>query len=160
MPYVIDGYNLLWAIQKAGGPDATTDVQLCKVVARYLALVGEKGQIIFDGTGPRDKSPFDRIGGLEVFFAGAGVDADTIIEGKLKASPAPRRLTVVSSDRRIRRAARARRAGAVKSEDFWDSLCNELRHSKGRYEPAEKQQGISDSETDQWLDFFGLQDGD
>jgi hypothetical protein len=114
MPYIIDGYNLLHFIQKASEDfGAITDVRLCRVISGYLKLIDEKGEVIFDGTGPRDKGGFDNISNLEVFFAGLRSDADTVIEDKIKASTAPKRLTIVSSDRRLRDAARKRKATVV-----------------------------------------------
>jgi len=156
--FIIDGHNLLYSIQKADeGSESISDVQLCRIVGRYLKLIGEKGEIIFDGTGPRDKSGFDNISNLEVFFSGLGTDTDTIIEDKIRANTAPKRLTIVSSDRRLRKAAQARKAMAVKSEVFWNNLQKQLSRRKGIREPAAKRQGLSDSETKQWLEFFGLE---
>jgi hypothetical protein len=157
---IIDGHNLLWAVQgMADGPDeGISDVGLCRAVGLYLRRVKESGELIFDGPGPRDKSDFDNIVGIEVLFAGLGSDADTIIEGKIAANTAPRGLTVVSSDNRLRKAARARRANSVKSEDFWDRLVGELeRRRRGAEEPNGKKHGLSEGETDQWLDFFGME---
>ena len=74
---IIDGHNLLHSIVKLSEEaESITDVQLCWVVSRYLGAISETGEIIFDGTGPRDKSRFDNIANLEVFFAGLGSDAD------------------------------------------------------------------------------------
>jgi len=155
---IIDGYNLLHSIVKLSeDPGSVTDVQLCWVISRYLKVVGEKGEIVFDGTGPRDKSQFDNIANLEVFFAGLGSDADTVIETKIKASTAPKRLSIVSSDRRLRDAARARKATAVKSEVFWDNLQKQLRRKRPAKEPEAKRMGLSESETKQWLEFFGIE---
>ncbi|MHC4533019.1 MAG: hypothetical protein ACYS6K_03625, partial [Planctomycetota bacterium] len=56
-----------------------SDVQLCHIIGSYLKLTGQRGEIIFDGTGPPDKSGFDGISNLEVYFAGSGTDADTVI---------------------------------------------------------------------------------
>lgn len=141
----------------AEGPDAISDVGLSRVVGRYLKQIGDGGELIFDGTGPRDKSDFDNIDGIEVLFAGLGTDADTIIEGKIAANSAPRRLTIVSSDNRLRKAARARRANAVKSDEFWSELQRELRRNRPADEPSGKVRGLSDGETEQWLQFFGLE---
>jgi predicted RNA-binding protein with PIN domain len=155
---IIDGHNLLHSIQQTGeDSEPIGDVQLCRILSGYLKLTDEKGEIVFDGTGPRDKSGFDNISNLEVFFAGLGSDADTVIEDKIKASTAPRRLTVVSSDRRLRDAARARKATAVKSEVFWNNLRRQLRRKKTFKEPAAKRRGLSESETKQWLEFFGIE---
>ncbi|UCF00380.1 MAG: NYN domain-containing protein [Planctomycetota bacterium] len=159
MPIVIDGHNLLHSIQKAGGgPEQISDVSLCRIINEYLKLTGERGEMVFDGTGPRDKSVFENISNLEVFFAGLGTDADTVIEGKIKANTAPRRLTVVSSDRRVQSAARARKAIVVKALVFWNDLCKRLsRREKTPKEPTAKREGLTESETEQWLKIFGLE---
>jgi len=157
---IIDGNNLLHAIRKVDegqGSESISDVALCRIIGRYLKQIGEAGEIIFDGTGPRDKSGFDDISNLEVFFAGLGTDTDTIIEDKIKINTAPKRLTIVSSDRRLRKAAQARKATVVKSEVFWNNLQKQLSRKKGFREPAAKRQGLTDGETKQWLEFFGLE---
>lgn len=155
---IIDGHNLLHAIYKTEeDSEVISDVGLCRIVGEYLKLTGQKGEIIFDGTGPRDKSGFDDISNLEVFFAGLGTDTDTVIEDKIKANTAPKRLTIVSSDRRLRKAARARKATSVKSEAFWDNMQKQLSRKRPAKEPAEKRRGLSEGETKQWLEFFGLE---
>ncbi|MHC4618462.1 MAG: NYN domain-containing protein [Planctomycetota bacterium] len=157
MPVIIDGHNLLHSIQKAGEDfESINDVRLCHIIGRYLKGVGEKGEIVFDGTGPPDKARFDNISCLEVVFAGPTSDADKVIEDKIKADTAPKRLTVVSSDRRLRAAARARKATAVKSEVFWENLRKELSRKPTPKEPPAKRWGLSEVETEQWLRFFGI----
>jgi len=106
--------------------EGLSEVHLCRILSKYMKLTGEKGEIIFDGTGPPDKSAFDNISNLEVLFAGLGTDTDTVVEGKIKLSTAPRRLTIVSSDRRLRKAALARKATTVKSEVFWKDVQKQL----------------------------------
>ena len=158
MPVIIDGHNLRWSIQKTDEEfDSITDLQLCHIVSRYLKLTGQKGEIVFDGTGPPDKSRFDNINNLEISFAGLATDADTVIEDKIRANTAPKRLTVVSSDRRLRAAARTRKAVAVKSEVFWANLRKQMSRRKAIKEPAAKRWGLCESETEQWLKFFGLE---
>jgi len=155
---IIDGHNLLRSIQKVFEDfESISDVQLCRIIGRYLKLIAEKGQIIFDGTGPPDKSGFDNISHLEVLFAGQGTDTDTVIEDKIKASTAPRRLTIISSDRRVQKAARTRRATAVKSRVFWETVQKQLSRKERPKEPAAKRHGLSESETKQWLKLFGLE---
>ena len=155
---IIDGHNLLWAVQKASEQaESISDIQLCWIVGRYLNQTGESGEIIFDGTGPKDKSGFDSITNLQVLFVGQASDADTVIEEKIKACTAPRGLTVVSSDRRLRKAAQVRRAAAVKSEVFWNDIAKQLSRKKAPKEPAEKRIGLTESETQQWLEIFGIE---
>lgn len=155
---IIDGHNLLHSIVKTSDDSSSiNDLQLCWILSRYMKAAGETGEIIFDGTGPRDKTPFDNIANLEVFFAGLGNDADTVIEDKIKANTAPKRLSIISSDRRLRDAARTRKATAIKSEVFWDNLQKQLRQKKPVKEPEAKRSGLTESETRQWLDIFGIE---
>jgi len=158
MPLIIDGNNLLQSIQKSGEDfESLTAGRLCRIISTYLRLNGDKGEIVFDGTGPPDKSEFDNISDLEVFFSGRATDADTVIEDKIRINTAPKRLTVVSSDRRLRSAARARRVTAVKADVFWNDVQKQLSRKKTPKEPAEKRLGLTEGETQKWLEFFGLE---
>ena len=155
--FIIDGHNLLHAIPKVDETtDLISDLQLCRIVDNYLKRTGNNGEIIFDGTGPPDKTGFDDMSRLEISFSGLNTDTDTIIEDKISASTAPKRLIIVSSDRRIRKAARTRKATSVKSEEFWNNLSKQLSIKRPKKEPGEKRYGLSESETEQWLDYFGF----
>ncbi len=155
---IIDGDNLLWALrQTLEEREITTELEMCRVLSRYFASTGEPGQVVFDGAGPADHGDFDAIANPEILFAGFHRDADSVIEEKLKANTSPRRVTVVSSDRRLRKAAALRKAAGIKSEDFWELVRKELGRKKPRKpEPQEKREGLSESETEQWMDLFGL----
>ena len=155
MPFLIDGHNLLWALQKIS-EENISDVKLCSALGRYLKLINEKGVLVFDGIGPPDKTPFENIVCLEVLFSGTRKEADDIIEDKIKANTAPKRLVVVSSDRRVRKATNARKAISIKSEPFWENVEKELSRKKPIKEPHQKQHGLSESETDQWLKLFDV----
>ena len=158
MPVIIDGHNLLWSIHKIGEDfESISDVWLCRVVDKYLDLCSENGEVVFDGIGPSDKSGFDTLKRLEVSFAGRSSDADTVIEDKIRESSAPRRVVVVSSDGRLRKAARTRKVTVIKSELFWSKVCQRLSRKKAIKEPAAKREGLSESETEQWLKFFKLE---
>jgi predicted RNA-binding protein with PIN domain len=154
---LIDGYNLLWAVKQTGQTGLPDDVELCRILGRYLKQIGQSGEIIFDGIGPPDKTGFDNITNLEVFFTGRNSDADTVIEDKIKANTAPRSLLVVSSDRRLRDAAHSRKAESVKSQVFWNDVQKELSKKEKLDEPTQKRQGLTESETQQWLKLFGLE---
>ncbi len=156
--FIIDGHNLLHTILKLEGDSGVIgDVGLCRILGSYFTLTGQKGKIIFDGTGPPDKGGFDNISNLEVFFAGLGTDTDTVIEDKIKANTAPKRLTIVSSDRRLRKAARTRKATSMKSDVFWNDVRKQLSRKRPAKEPTEKRQGLNEGETEQWLEFFGFE---
>jgi predicted RNA-binding protein with PIN domain len=156
--FIIDGHNLLHTVLKTEEGEASIDdKQLCRIISNYMKLTGQTAEIIFDGAGPRDKSGFDNINGLEISFAGLGTDTDSIIEDKIRASTAPKRLAIVSSDRRLRKAARTRKATSIKSENFWNNINKQLSRKRPKKEPGAKRHGLSDSETKQWLDYFGFE---
>jgi predicted RNA-binding protein with PIN domain len=155
--FIIDGHNLLHAIRKMEETRKVLDEPtLCKLLGTYFKLIGEKAEIVFDGSGPPDKSGFDSVSHIEIFFAGSATDADTVIVDKIKVSTAPKGLTVVSSDRQLQQAAHARRATAIKSELFWVEVQKQLSRKRAPREPPGKRQGISQSETEQWLKVFGI----
>ncbi|MHC4122579.1 MAG: NYN domain-containing protein [Planctomycetota bacterium] len=160
MPFIIDGHNLLWAIHKTN-PDQgfISEIQLCRIINSYLGKIDDKAVLVFDGTGPKDKSGFDNISNLEVIFSGVKAEADDVIKDKIKVNTAPKRLAVVSNDRVIRDTARRRKAVSVKSEAFWLNVERTLKERKNKpKEPPQKRAGLSEGETEQWLEFFGIED--
>ncbi|MHC5075696.1 MAG: NYN domain-containing protein [Planctomycetota bacterium] len=160
MPFIIDGYNLLHSIHQTSEDwEAVGDIRLCHILGRYFQLIRENGCIVFDGKGPPEKSRFENIDRLEVLFTGLATDADTVIENKIQSDSAPKGLTIVSSDRRIRRAAALRKATAVKSDAFWQALRSQMsQKQKGKTEPAAKRKGLNQSETKQWMKYFGIEE--
>lgn len=155
---LIDGYNLLRAIQNCSEETAMiTDTILCAVLSEYLRKKRKKAQIIFDGIGPPDKTELYRFGNPKVVFSGPTLEADDIIERLILNNTAPKHLTVVSSDRRIKDAAKKRKAAAINSLDFWADIVKCLeKKPKHAPEPREKSLGISKFETELWLKEFGL----
>jgi len=155
---LIDGYNLLRAIQNYSEEMAAiTDTILCAVLSEYLRKNRKRAQIIFDGIGPPDKTELFSFRNPKVVFSGPTLEADDIIEQLILNNTAPKRLTVVSSDRRIKDAARKRKAITINSLDFWAGVVKCLeRKPKHSPEPREKSLGISKFETELWLKEFGL----
>lgn len=159
--YIIDGYNLLHTIIKLDELfKPVTDIQMCRILNQFLKLTGQTGEMIFDGSGPREKNAYENLSHLEVFFAGAGSDADTVIENKIKSDTAPKRLVIVSSDRRLRKAALSKKAVSIKSDEFWAALNKKLEQRRPEKEPGGKRQGLSESETKLWLRIFGIEEKD
>ena len=155
MPIIIDGHNLLYAVKSMTDDQIISELQLCNLISRYLKSIRQKGEIIFDGTGPPDKTGLLGSANLEILFSGSYADADSFIEDKITASTAPKRLTVVSSDHRLKKAAKARKAAVITADDFWSKVFKRLSRRRTP-EPACKRDGISESETEFWLKFFKL----
>jgi predicted RNA-binding protein with PIN domain len=156
MPILIDGHNLLYAVKAMTEGQVLSEVQLCSLISGYLRQIKQRGEIIFDGRGPLDKSGLMGTANFEVSFSGSATDADTVIENRIKASTAPKRLTVVSNDNRLIKAAKARKAVAITADDFWGQVFKKLSRKRREPEPAAKRTGITEGETDFWLKFFKL----
>lgn len=155
--YIIDGHNLLWALSKVSEElHNMSEAEMCRIIGDYLRIVGDRGYVVFDGTGPPEKDVFNCVSNLEVIFSGANTDADSIIETKIESDSAPKRLVVVSSDRRIRSAAGSRKAVSVKAEQFWQDMIKRLGKKKKIEEPAEKRRGLDPGQTRQWMKYFGF----
>lgn len=125
MALIIDGYNLLHATGLGGGGAGRGGLErsrlaLLNFLAESINAVELAGTtVVFDA---RDAPPgLPRTlahRGITVRFAAGYESADELIEELIRADTSPRRLTVVSGDHRLHRAARRRRAKAVDS-DIW-----------------------------------------
>src|SRR3954465_5533660 len=114
------------------GPDGLRKVRdrfLSHLAAAFGAIEAHQTTVVFDAAAPPDRAPREaRHKGLTVVFAVDDEDADERIEHLIAPHSAPKGLTVVSSDPRLRQAATRRKARAVTSEDYWSEL--EARRSR------------------------------
>ena len=159
MPIVVDGYNLIHAIASMGEEfQGFTEDDMCRYISEYCVKVRNQCSVVFDGTGPPDKSGLAWLKNCEIYFSGPHKDADTWIEEKIEDSSAPKNLIVVSTDRRLRDAATRRKAISIQSHIFWAMVIQELDRKAPTPEPQEKRKGLTEGETDQWMNIFGLDD--
>jgi predicted RNA-binding protein with PIN domain len=173
MTLIIDGYNLLHAsgiLGRGRGPgglersrnallnflaESLDDAQRADTIVVFDALAAPKGL-------PRS---IDHRG-LKVRFAEQGAEADDVIEQLILADSSPRRLIVVSSDHRLHRAARRRRAKPIDSDRWYaETVRNRIERarrdestSKGEFNSAQKpSEPVTDGEVRFWLKQFGLE---
>ncbi|MEW4567426.1 NYN domain-containing protein [Tautonia sp. JC769] len=143
MRWLIDGYNLMHAagrMDRRFGPDGLRRARQ-RFLNELAITLGERQAssttIVFDAsTLPLNQAPESTFKGMTVIYAIDDEDADTRIERLIARDSAPRSLTVVSSDRRIRRAAERRRATSRSSDDFLDFL-DQLRSRRRVPKPLE-----------------------
>jgi predicted RNA-binding protein with PIN domain len=134
-----------------------SDIQLCRIINDYIYRTKKKGCVVFDGIGPKIKDAFNNLFNLEIIFSGTSHEADDIIEKLILQSTGAKDLIVVSSDRRIKKAAEKRKATAVDCVDFWTEVIKQLERKKKKVaEPQAKFIGISEAETEYWLREFGF----
>lgn len=165
---LIDGYNLLHAAGYGSARFATGELQRARqrLIKKLFQLLtpAEISQtaVVFDAKQPPPGLPSHwYINGLRVMYAQPHGDADEMLEQLIHEHSAPRQLTVVSSDHRLHRAAKSRRAMVIKSDDFLAHL--ERRHPDSQVEelpdPAPtspKATGEATSaEVDYWMRMFG-----
>ena len=167
MSLLIDGYNLLHAAGLLGrgiGPGGLERSRLALVGHLATALAPEElagTTLVFDAAGaPPGLPSVLHSRGLTILFAVGYEDADALIEELIRAEPNPRRLTVVSSDHRIQRAARRRKASAVKSGAWYDDLSRRRRQRQAAAEdsralPAKPAVPLLEEEVAYWLGQFG-----
>ena len=125
MLVLIDGYNLLNVASVPVPIRGRANLEKARLaLLNFLAESLDPEEVpqtvvVFDAHDPPPGLPREtRHKGLLVRFARRDEDADTLIEELIREDHSPRRLTVVSSDHRIQRAAKRRRARAVDS-DVW-----------------------------------------
>ena len=129
MPLLIDGYNLVHVAGIPGqgvGPGSLQRSRLA--LLNFLAESLDPGElphttVVFDShDAPWGLPRQVEHRGITVRFATQYEEADDLIEELIRADSAPRRLVVVSSDHRLQRAARRRRAKAVDSDVWYAEL--------------------------------------
>jgi len=170
MPLIIDGYNLLNAtgiVARGRGPGSLEQARQALLNTLVESLPSDevpKTTVVFDAS----ESPWGVARNLShrgicVQFAAKDDDADSVIERLIKAHSAPKSLTVVSSDHRLQRAARRRRATAIDSDIWFNQLLRDrAERTKAAPQSATlagdvKPEGpFSAGEIDTWLREFGL----
>jgi predicted RNA-binding protein with PIN domain len=153
---IVDTFNVLHAW--TGGPVAGPGRDVAALAHAIAAseFGSWKATLVCDGAPPAHLGGGTRFRshGAEVLYAGGGRDADSLIERLVDASDAPRRVLVVSSDRRVQRAGRRRGGRAMDSVEF----VRRLAHTRGEGLPApeaEPEPSTDDAELAEWLRIFG-----
>lgn len=164
MALIIDGYNLLNAtgiLPRGLGPATLQRARLA--LLNFLAEslpADELAQtvVVFDAAQAPPRARRELVHrGLQVRFAARGQDADALIEELIRLHSAPRRLTVVSSDHRLQRAAQRRRAAAVDSGIWYAGIVRQqaLRRQARQATPERPPIPLLAEDVDYWLRRFG-----
>lgn len=159
MPLLIDGYNLLHVTGITGSRGDLHGSR--EALLRFLAAAIEPSErplttIVFDAAeappGLLRTVVFDE---MTVHYASNYDSADELIEELIAQHHVPRSLTVVSSDHRIQRAARRRRAPFVDSDVWFAETVRRRERSRRPPSQTGKPQGsLSRDEINYWLTEF------
>ena len=163
MALIIDGYNLLNAVGILSGASGSGNLQrargaLLNFLAESLSLEQrERTAVIFDA-GPEAPRGLPRMvsdRAMTIHFASEYDDADALIEELILADTAPRSLTVVSSDHRIQRAAKRRRARSIDSDRWYVEILHSRQNQANRDSlPDKPQLPLTAADVDYWLSKF------
>ena len=167
MSLVIDGYNLLHASGilgrgiGPGGLERSRNALINFLVESLDEPELAQTTVVFDAReAPPGLSRVIKRGGLTIRFAEPGSDADDVIERLILANSTPRRLTVVSSDHRLHRAARRRRAKPIDSDQWYAQTLRKRMDRLNRKTPGglKPDEPSSEGEVMFWLRHFGLEE--
>ena len=168
MTLIIDGYNVILTcglLRQENSPLAMNRARIALInrVARSMGSE-EAAVVVFDAKHPPPGLPsiFHKRG-VTVMFAREHDEADDLIEHLIRVHSVPKKLTVVSSDRRLQTAASRRKATSKTAEAWLDELiATEARIRDADQPPAEPQPTLADRpvDVDKWLDFFQIGEQD
>lgn len=168
MPLIIDGYNLLYAAGVVSSLDGSGTFEQDRLMLLELirSVVDDEEirqtVVVFDSAkAPPGLPRTVRYHDIVVHFASEYADADEMIEVLIERHAAPKRLTVVSSDHRVQRAARRRKATAIDSS-HWISLMRRKRQAQNKAAqiPTKPMAPPSQSEVARWMREFSDVDVD
>lgn len=130
MDTIIDGYNLIFqcGLQSNSTADDWLHQSRNRLLNEIASFAGveaaKRTTIVFDASHrpPLAKTNRYRIKNVLVLYADRFDDADSMIEHLITRHATPKKLTVVSSDHRLHKAALRRKATPVDSEVWYDRL--------------------------------------
>jgi predicted RNA-binding protein with PIN domain len=157
MRYVIDGYNLL----HAWGLAPRHPGQLERARRKLLDLLCEADgdvTVVFDAArAPAGVTPEQDYKGIHVRFILEGT-ADDWIENLIRRESRPQQLTIVSDDRRLRKAAERHRCRWLGCLDYIEEVQGGQAAPPGPAAPSEepaKSEKLTEDEARRWLEAFG-----
>ena len=162
--FLIDGYNLWWNTGEFGPDNDDGTLQGARdslthwLVTTLPTNLREKTVLVFDAKNPPPNRGFlFNHSGLTVHFAVGYPDADTLMEEYILIHHAPRNLTVVTSDHRIQRAAKRKRATATDADHWARQIQHQFQDTDDEQANNTKPNpALSDHEVIGWMKGFGI----
>ena len=155
VPLVIDTYNVLHVTGILPPELAVGEPEALARLIEASRFATEAAWLVCDGV-PRGA---ERVGRIVIEGAGARRKADDHIAEIVGASSAPRRMTVVTSDRELGRRVRARGAEVVRSEEFLAMLAEDVRRARPRRRVGvdpRRSVPLNEREVAGWMEVFRI----
>ena len=130
---IIDGYNLMHAAGFArlrygpGDLERQRNRFLKSLSTELISTERKLTKVIFDAfeSSGNDQRVFI-LDEMTIEFARSGEDADSLIEYLIQEHSAPKQILVISSDHRLQKAARKRKAAFIDSDKYWYVLSSRI----------------------------------
>lgn len=161
MALLIDGYNLLHVTGLIGSTFEASRAALLNFLAAALDTAERsRTTIVFDAAEAPPGLPSEyTVAGIQVYYARGYESADALLEELIAAHHTPKKLTVVSSDRRVQRAAKKRKALAVESHAWYHQAADRLQgRRKGKVDLPDVKPDVplTPGEVAVWMRVFGV----
>lgn len=149
MHYLIDGHNLIPHVAGLSLADPDDESKLIERLNAFARARKARITVFFDRA-PKGMAGTRPCGNLKAVFVPVNSTADqAIMQALAKLKSAARNVTVVTSDRMIQAAARARHASILTSQDF----ARQMEEAAQTIRPA-TQTAMSAEELQDWLKLF------
>lgn len=161
MPLIVDTFNVLHQTGVLPPSLAGIDVAgLIELISRSR-FRRRRARLVCDGTStvPGDVGTGEHI---SIEFSGRGRSADDVIARHINRSSAPKRLTIVSSDREVQKAAKRRRCTVLRSDEFLRQLAMDVEREERRAatrdarRPKQFTQPLTQKDAVKWMRELGL----
>ena len=165
---LIDGYNLIFQCGLEGKSRTPASLQrgrnrlVGELEVGLPESIKQRTALVFDATrlpSGESRSTTQTESGLTVIYALGYEDADTLIEILIQKNSTPKKLTVVSSDHRLHKAALRRKSTPVDSDQWFDQITGESTKELANESIEEKKLQIEQLDKIDWLEEFGLDRG-
>jgi predicted RNA-binding protein with PIN domain len=165
MPLIVDTFNVLHQTGVLPPDLAGVDVAgLIDLISRSR-FRRSRVRLVCDSVS-RLPDEVSEVGIIAIEFSGRGRTADDVIADRINRSTAPKRLTIVSSDREVQKAARRRRCIVLSSPEFLRQLAADVERGErdaGKNQPQRPKQftrPLSQRDTAKWMREFGVDESD
>lgn len=157
MQYLVDGHNVIGQSRRIRLDQPDDEAQLVAALHRWVLKHRQHEiTVIFDGGVYGHPAALDQPG-VRTIFAHSPQDADTRLITMIKRVVEPRRYRVVTSDRQIVAAARARGIEVIGSAEFAATLEQPpTRSTRSGSRRVRAEPKLGRAEVKQWLAEFGV----
>lgn len=161
MPLVIDTYNVLYTTGVLPPDLAGIDIEALLALIAGSRYRSQRITLVCDGTG-KGRKRIKLAKTITLRFSGPHRKADDLIVELLDKSTARKRITVVTSDRAVAKAAKARQCATLTSQLFLEHLSNDAQSQFGTQsaKEARSHKPLDDKAVQKWIDEFKLDESE